>query len=76
MQDIREIVDQTQILRYILRFEPLLCIPVFIQKNFHYVHIGPPTLRNSTEEFVITRLGVHNSSLQQYHLYTRGKAQN
>ena len=29
----------------------------------------------STEEFTITKLGVHNSSLQHNHLYTRDKAQ-
>jgi len=28
----------------------------------------------STEEFTITKLGVHNSSFQHNHLYTRGKA--
>jgi len=36
-------VDQTQIPRYVLRFEPLLYIPAFTQNDFHYVHIGPPT---------------------------------
>ena len=29
----------------------------------------------STKKFVITKLGVHNFSLQYNHLYTRGKAQ-
>jgi len=40
-----------------------------------YVHTGPPTQGTSTEDFIITRLGVHNSSLQHNHLYTRDKAQ-
>ena len=35
----------------------------FIQKDFHYVHKGPPTKGTSTEEFTITNLGVHNFSL-------------
>ena len=38
MQDIRdielEIVDQTQTPRYISRFEPLLYVPAFTQKDF------------------------------------------
>ena len=42
MQDIieigLEIVDQIQTTRYVLRFEPLLYVPAFTQKNFHYVH--------------------------------------
>ena len=75
MQDVREsleIVDQTQTPRYVSRFEPLLYVSAFTQKDFHYVHIGPPTKGTSTEEFTITNLGVHNS-LQHNHLYTRGK---
>ena len=42
MQDIREsleIVDQTQTQGYVSRFEPLLYVPAFTQKNFHYVSI-------------------------------------
>ena len=77
MQDMREIeleiVDQMQTPRYVSRFEPLLYIPAFTQKDFHYVHTGPPT--NFTKKFAITKLGVHNSYLQHNHLYTRGKAQ-
>ena len=68
-------MDQTQTLRYVSRFEPLLYVLAFTQKDFHYVHTGPPTQGTSTEEFAITKLGVHNSSLQHKHLYTRGKAQ-
>jgi len=70
-----EIVDQLQTSRYISRFEPLLYIPVFSQKDFHYVHTGPPTQGTSTEEFDNYKLGVLNSSLQQNNLYTRGKPQ-
>ena len=39
MQDIREIeleiVDQTQTTRYVSRFESLLYVPAFTQKDFH-----------------------------------------
>ena len=42
MQDMREIeleiVNQTKTLRYVSRFEPLLYVPAFTQKDFHYVH--------------------------------------
>jgi len=31
-----EIVDQTQTPRYVSRFEPLLYVPAFTQKDFHY----------------------------------------
>ena len=41
MQDIREKelrdVDQTQTPRYVSRFEPLLYVPAFTQKDFHYM---------------------------------------
>ena len=36
-----EIMDQTQTPRYVSRFEPLLYVPAFTQKDFHYiVHTG------------------------------------
>ena len=39
-----EIVDQTQTPRYVSRFELLLYVPAFTQKDFHYlVHTGLPT---------------------------------
>ena len=53
MQDIREsleIVDQMQTPRYVSRFKPLLYVPAFTQKDFYYVHTGPPTQETSTEE--------------------------
>ena len=53
MQDERknlEIVDQMQTPRYVLRFEPLLYVFAFTQKDFHYVHTGPPTKGTFTEE--------------------------
>ena len=31
-----EIVDQSQTPRYVSRFEPLLYVPAFTQKDFHY----------------------------------------
>ena len=52
----RERVDQSQTQRYVLRFEPLLYVPTFTQKDFYYVHIGPPTKGTSTEESIITNL--------------------
>ena len=64
-------MDQTQTIRYVSRFEPLLYIPAFTQKDFHYVHTGPstkgPLLRNYN-----SILRVHYSSLKHNQLYTRG----
>ena len=42
--------------RYVSRFESLLYIPAFTQKDFHYIHTGPPTKGTSTEEFAIINL--------------------
>ena len=71
-----EIVDQSQTPRYVLRFEPLLYVPAFTKKDFHYIiHTGLPTQETSTEDLGKYNLGVHNSSLNKYNLYTRGKAQ-
>ena len=47
MQDIKSkklrdrISNETR--RYVSRFEPLLNIPAFTQKDFHYVHTRPST---------------------------------
>ena len=64
-------MDQTQVIRYVSRFESLLYVSAFTHKNFHYVHIGPstkgPPLRNYN-----STLGVHYSSLKHNHLHTRG----
>ena len=53
-----------------MRFELLLYIPAFAQKDFHYVHTGPstkgPPLRNYN-----SILGVHYSSLKHNHQYIR-----
>ena len=66
-----EIVDQSQTPRYVSRFEPLLYVPAFTQKDFHYiVHTGLPTQGTSTEDLGKYNLGVHNSSLNKYNLYT------
>ena len=62
MQDIREIKLRDNGLNaktvYVLRFEPLLYVPAFTQKDFHYVHTGPstkgPPLKNYNSIF-----GVH-----------------
>ena len=60
MQDIREIEfrnnEPNANTRYVSRFEPLLYVPAFTQKDFHYIHTGPPTQGTSTEEFAITNL--------------------
>ena len=71
-----EIVNQSQTPRYVSRFEPLLYVPAFIQKDFHYsVHTGLPTQGASTED-----LGKYNYEYttplsNKHNLYTRGKAQ-
>ena len=50
-------MDQTQAPRYVSRFEPLLYIPTFTQKDFHYiVHTGLPTQGASTEDLGNTTL--------------------
>ena len=75
MQDIREIElrisGPTQTSIYVLRFKPLLYVSAFTQKDFNYVDTGPPTHGTSTEEYAITKSGVHNSSLQQPPLHKR-----
>ena len=70
-----EIVDQSQTQRYVSRFEPLLYIPAFTQKDFHYiVHTGLPTQGTSTEDLGNTNLE-YTTSLSNNNLYRRGKAQ-
>ena len=64
-------MDQSQTSRYVSRFEPLLYVPVFTQKDFHYVHMGPSTKGPPPRNYNFT-LGVHYSSLKYNHLYTRG----
>ena len=66
MQYIREIEfrekNQKQTQGYVSRFESLLYVSAFTQKDFHYVHTGPstkgPPLRNYS-----TTWGLHNSFL-------------
>jgi len=53
------------------RFESLLYVPAFMQKDFHYVHIGPSTKGPPPRNYNST-LRVHSSSLNNKHLYTRG----
>ena len=36
-----EKVDQIQTQEYVSRFEPLLYVLAFTQKNFYYIHTGP-----------------------------------
>ena len=77
MQDMREkleIVDQTQTPRYVSRFESLLYVPAFTQKNFHYtVHTGLSTQGISTENLGNTTLEYTTPLSNNNHLYTRGK---
>ena len=68
--------DQTQTPRYVLRFELLLYVPVFIQKDFHYiVHTGLPTQGTSTENLGNITLEYTTPLSTNNNLYTRGKAQ-
>ena len=64
-------MDQTQTIRYVSRFEPLLYVPSFTQKDFYYVYTGPSTKGPPPRNYNFT-LGVHYSSLKNNHLYTRG----
>ena len=64
-------MDQPQTTRYVSRFEPLLYVPAFTQKDFHYVHTEPSTKGPPPRNYNFT-LRVHYSSLKYNHLYTRG----
>ena len=81
MQDIKEresleIVDQSQTQRYVSRFEPLLHVPVFTQKDFYYnVHTGFPTQETSTEDLSKYNQECTTLLSNKHNLYTRGKAQ-
>jgi len=70
IQNIREIElrdsQQTKTTRYISRFEPLLYVPAFTKKDFHYVHKGPPTKGHPLRNYNST-LGVHYFSLKHNH---------
>ena len=60
--------------RYVLRFELLLYVPAFTQKNFYYiVHTGLPTLRTSTEDLGNTKLEYTTPLSNNNSPYTRGK---
>ena len=79
-------MDQTQTPRYVSRFVPLLYIPTFTQKNFHYVNTGPPQreppqtnlqlqtwsiqLLYPIQPPLLKRQGT-NPKLNHNHLYTR-----
>ena len=68
-------MDQSQTERYVSRFELLLYVPAFTQKDFHYiVHAGLPTQGSSTEDLGNTNLE-YTTPLSTNNLYTRGKAQ-
>ena len=65
-------MDQSQTIRYVSRFEPLLYVPAFTQKDFHYVHTGPSTKGPSSRNYN-SALGVYYFSIKHDHLYTRGR---
>ena len=71
-----EIVDQSQTLRYVLRFESLLYVPAFTQKDFYYIiHIELLTQETSTEDLGNTTLEYTTPLFNKHNLFTRGKAQ-
>ena len=72
MHNIREsleIVDQTQTPRYVSTFEPLLYVPAFTQKDFHYiVHTGLFTqdLGNTTLEYTTLLSNKYNQGTKPH----------
>ena len=69
-------MDQSQITRYVSRFEPLLYAPAFTQKDFYYIiHTGLPTQGTSTEDLGNTIWEYTTPLSNKHNLYTRGKAQ-
>ena len=69
-------MDQSQTQRYVSRFEPLLYVPAFTQKDFHYiVHTGLPTQGTSTEDLGKYSQKYTTPLSNKFNLYTRGKAQ-
>ena len=71
-----EIVNQSLTPRYVSRFEPLLYVPAFTQKDFRYiVYAGLPTQGTSTEDLGNTTLEYTTPLSTNNNLYTRGKAQ-
>ena len=57
--------------RYVSRFEPLLYVPAFTQKDFHYVHTVPSTKGSPLRNYNFT-LGLYYSSLKHNYFYRRG----
>ena len=47
---------QTQTQGYVSRFEPLLNIPAFTQKDFPYVHVGPKAYHPSFDDDQLMKL--------------------
>ena len=65
-----------QTTRYVSRFEPLLYVPAFTQKDFHYnIHTGLPTQGTSTKDLGNTNLEYTTLLSNNNNLNTRGKAQ-
>ena len=66
-------MDQTQTPRFISRFEPLLYVPAFTQKDFQSTNLSTQDSHtgNLPEDLGQLQYGVHNSSLNQNNLYTQ-----
>ena len=70
----RELGDrkiQTQTHGYVPRFDPLLYVTAFTQKDFYYVHQGPSTKRPPPRNYKNTNKKYTTPTLT--HLYTRGR---
>ena len=65
-------MDQTQTPRYVSRFEPLLYVLAFTQKDSHYsVHTGLPTQGTSTEDLGNSNLEYKTPLSNNNNLYRR-----
>ena len=68
-------MDQSQTPRYVSRFESLLYVPAFTQKDFYYnAHTGLPTQGPPTEDLGNSTFEYTTPLLNNNNLYTRGKA--
>ena len=71
MQDIkrelREREIQTQTQEYVLRFESLLYVPAFTQKDFHYVETGPSTNEPSPRNYKLQNKEYKTPTLTPLH---------
>ena len=67
-------MGQSQTQRYVSRFEPLLYVPAFTQKDFYnIVHTGLLTQGTSTEDLGNTPLEYTTPLSNKHNLFTGGK---